>query len=385
MGKIDAWVPKIPRLKSAKVSRFSYRDAAYTNDDIEGVENYDYTRDMNVPSLTKTDTEASVLDAGARAQFSSLTKNALNHFFGRVSYNLNKVIDFLSDFLDDFIELRTRYNTFSEFTFFSTSGYLGNHADGVTRRLISTSSSVLSISLPSGETYKGSGSISLAPYRMLVILKVGNTWVEQSSSNIIDDTKITNANTFSAEYINYRTLTVRYNANFTGTNYPDYTRIRIQNTHTSNTITCTMPSGKTMNGQATFTIAPDTMLEFEVSGNKWLCISKVQELIWLNPNPTAAFVPAPATPETTSGQIEQFKSLIFTFSSLAPDVKYQHSMEVILTPTISKTNLFVGQPGAYKSRQITNFSGNSVQFSTGYSDSTQDHNCCIPIAIYGVK
>ena len=102
MGKIDNWITKIPRLKNSKVARFSYKAEAYANDDIEGVENYDYSRDMNVPLATHTDFEPSMLSIGARANFSSIPKNGLNHFFGRVSYNLNKVIDFLSDFLDDF-------------------------------------------------------------------------------------------------------------------------------------------------------------------------------------------------------------------------------------------------------------------------------------------
>ena len=40
-----------------------------------------------------------------------------------------------------------------------------------------------------------------------------------------------------------------------------------------------MPTGYTMNGQSSFTIAPDTILEFEVIGTSWMCVSKEWELI----------------------------------------------------------------------------------------------------------
>mgnify|MGYP001134478896 CR=1 FL=1 len=56
MGKTDGWITKIPRLKNSKVARFSYRAEAYANDEIEGVENYDYAQDMNVP-LIKGETQ----------------------------------------------------------------------------------------------------------------------------------------------------------------------------------------------------------------------------------------------------------------------------------------------------------------------------------------
>ena len=94
MSKVDSWVTKVPRLKNSKVARFSYKAEAYANDNIEGVDSYDYSRAMNVPLATHTDFDASVLSSGARTSFSSVPKNGLNHFFGRVSYNLNKVIDF---------------------------------------------------------------------------------------------------------------------------------------------------------------------------------------------------------------------------------------------------------------------------------------------------
>jgi hypothetical protein len=180
MSKIDAWITKIPRLKNAKVSRFSYKDAAYTNDDIEGVENYDYTRDMNVPSLNKTDTEASVLDSGARAQFSSLSKNALNHFFGRVSYNLNKVIDFLSDFLDDFRVQGV------ETVASSVAITLDAYYSGKKLRLVNThaTDSIL-FTFYAGQTFQGSNTVSIPAGRVIDIELFETTWKDSLTGNLV--------------------------------------------------------------------------------------------------------------------------------------------------------------------------------------------------------
>ena len=180
MSKIDAWITKIPRLKNAKVSRFSYKDAAYTNDDIEGVENYDYTRDMNVPSLNKTDTEASVLDSGARTQFSSLSKNALNHFFGRVSYNLNKVIDFLSDFLDDFRVQGV------ETVASSVAITLDAYYSGKKLRLVNThaTDSIL-FTFYAGQTFQGSNTVSIPAGRVIDIELIGTTWKDSLTGDLV--------------------------------------------------------------------------------------------------------------------------------------------------------------------------------------------------------
>ena len=180
MSKIDDWITKIPRLKNAKVSRFSYKEAAYTNDDIEGVENYDYTRDMNVPSLNKTDTEASVLDSGARAQFSSLSKNALNHFFGRVSYNLNKVIDFLSDFLDDF-----RVQGI-ETVASSVSMTLPAYYSGKKLRLVNTNTTnAILFTFYAGQTFQGSNTVSIPAGRAIDIELFGTTWKDSLTGNLV--------------------------------------------------------------------------------------------------------------------------------------------------------------------------------------------------------
>ena len=73
--------------------------------------------------------------------------------------------------------------------------------------------------------------------------------------------------------------TLRYNASFLLQPYSDGKKLRIANTHATNTITCTLPSGQTMNGQTSFTIAPDTILEFELIGTAWKCVSKEWEFV----------------------------------------------------------------------------------------------------------
>jgi hypothetical protein len=91
--------PKSSTLKSNKVARFSYTQNAYDDDDINGVDTYQYSNDQNVPNDTKTDLDPAVIDKGVRSQSASLPRNAINHFFGRVSYNLNKITDWLDTIL----------------------------------------------------------------------------------------------------------------------------------------------------------------------------------------------------------------------------------------------------------------------------------------------
>ena len=85
-------------LQDNMVSRFCYNSTAYANDDVDSPESYDYNQDNNIPSSSLTDiklTESQV-DKGFRVTFPTIPKMFLNHFFGRVSYNLNKMIDLFS-------------------------------------------------------------------------------------------------------------------------------------------------------------------------------------------------------------------------------------------------------------------------------------------------
>lgn len=91
-------------LSDNKVINFSYTESAYVNDDADGVEEYDYENEQNIPvadpeviAMNET-----VCNKGLRSQASSLSRMAVNHFFGRVSYNLNKTVDVVNALLTAF-------------------------------------------------------------------------------------------------------------------------------------------------------------------------------------------------------------------------------------------------------------------------------------------
>jgi hypothetical protein len=75
-----------------KLARLSYTQTAFDADTVAGVENFDVNAEQNIPLATKTNFNATVLDKGIRTQGSSLPRLAINHFLGRVSYNVNKLI-----------------------------------------------------------------------------------------------------------------------------------------------------------------------------------------------------------------------------------------------------------------------------------------------------
>ena len=107
-------------LASNKVARFSHTDAAYLADMVAGVENYSYAAEQNIPLSTKTDVSSVVLSKGLRTQSASLPRNFINHFFGRVSYNLNKVVDILTNLIALFIRSNAQNNNY----YSATTSYL---------------------------------------------------------------------------------------------------------------------------------------------------------------------------------------------------------------------------------------------------------------------
>ena len=84
-----------------KVVNFAYTDEAYTKNNADGVEIYDVNQSQNipVPDPDVLKVNPTVLTKGYRAQASSVTRMLMNHFFGRTSYNLNKVNDFFLSLL----------------------------------------------------------------------------------------------------------------------------------------------------------------------------------------------------------------------------------------------------------------------------------------------
>lgn len=85
-----------------KVSRFAYTAQAYTNNDADGVEEYNFDNEQNIPVGTAEVMKVNntVIDKGYRAQASSITRMLMNHFLGRISYNLNKINDHFESLLN---------------------------------------------------------------------------------------------------------------------------------------------------------------------------------------------------------------------------------------------------------------------------------------------
>lgn len=80
------------------LDRFSYTEDAYENEIVEGVESYDFNNSQNIPSGSGLD--EAVKDKGFRTQSSSLSRELMNHFFGRTSYNLNLLVKKLHSFFE---------------------------------------------------------------------------------------------------------------------------------------------------------------------------------------------------------------------------------------------------------------------------------------------
>ena len=106
-------------IKDNKVSNFSYTDAAYDDDNSAGVSEYSYTQEQNIPTKNHVELSQNVKDKGLRSQGASLPRETMNHFFGRVSYNLNKLTDFLSVFFRDvkraFTQNGFRYSQYARY------------------------------------------------------------------------------------------------------------------------------------------------------------------------------------------------------------------------------------------------------------------------------
>lgn len=87
-------------INNNKVAKFAYTDAALANDIVAGVDAFDVNAEQNIPNPTKTDYNDKVLTKGIRSQGASYPRMAQNHFFGRMSYNLNKLAQKFLEFLD---------------------------------------------------------------------------------------------------------------------------------------------------------------------------------------------------------------------------------------------------------------------------------------------
>lgn len=103
------------KIVANKVARFAYTDEAYTTNDANGVAEYDVNKAQNIPTADASvlKVNETVLSKGYRAQASSITRMLVNHFFGRMSYNLNKVNDIVSNLITTLIGHRGTANGFA--------------------------------------------------------------------------------------------------------------------------------------------------------------------------------------------------------------------------------------------------------------------------------
>lgn len=99
---LSGLITKENKLTSNKVANLAYNETAYTTDDANGVEVYDPANNQNIPSANAAilGINNTVLNHGFRNQASTVPRMVINHFFGRVSYNLNKVNDIMSSLLN---------------------------------------------------------------------------------------------------------------------------------------------------------------------------------------------------------------------------------------------------------------------------------------------
>ena len=111
-------------LSTGQVSRFCYTQEAFDSDTVAGTDNYNYNQEQNIPLGTETVLQMSnqIINKGLRSQASSLTRMGVNHFFGRSSYNINKLSVHLKNLLTNLITFfREGDNAWSE-----TAEYLEN-------------------------------------------------------------------------------------------------------------------------------------------------------------------------------------------------------------------------------------------------------------------
>lgn len=97
------------KLDANKASKFSYTDAAFNDDVVDGVSAFDVNAEQNIPLEGYTNFNDTVRGKGVRTQGASLPRMGINHFFGRMSYNLNKLIQKFSAWMDIDIAARA-YN-----------------------------------------------------------------------------------------------------------------------------------------------------------------------------------------------------------------------------------------------------------------------------------
>ena len=100
--ELDSLIVKEEKLENNKVAPFCYEQSAYDDDQADGVDLYNPNAAQNIPLANNEilQVNPTVLTKGYRSQASSITRMIVNHFFGRTSYNLNKVNDVMLSLLN---------------------------------------------------------------------------------------------------------------------------------------------------------------------------------------------------------------------------------------------------------------------------------------------
>jgi hypothetical protein len=89
----------IARLDANPVARLSYTQDAFDDNIIEGVDVFDVNAEQNIPKADKTDYNQAITNKGVRAQGASIPRMGWNHYVGRPSFNLNKLVQKFLGFL----------------------------------------------------------------------------------------------------------------------------------------------------------------------------------------------------------------------------------------------------------------------------------------------
>jgi hypothetical protein len=89
----------IAELDANPVARFSYTQNAFDHDIIDGVDVFDVNAEQNIPKADKTDYNQTIVNKGVRAQGASIPRMGWNHYIGRPSFNLNKLVQKFLAFL----------------------------------------------------------------------------------------------------------------------------------------------------------------------------------------------------------------------------------------------------------------------------------------------
>lgn len=184
-----------------KVARFCYEEQALegnSDTDVYGVTSYNYDNIQNIPQGTPSILQLSerVLSKGLRSQGSSFTRMGVNHFFGRVSYNVNKLAKHLGDFLSSF------------------KGFLREGDNAWSPTATYEAGDVVYVMLTkSGKTYKRTFSCLQECTNLAPVNSSGNltntTYWEETGGNVMGDLHVAGESDFTNNVLMEKNLTVR--------------------------------------------------------------------------------------------------------------------------------------------------------------------------------